>query len=150
VTAALADLVGADLGHSAWQVVDRQRISDFARLTGDEQWIHVDEERAASGPYSGIVAHGMLTLSLLPAMVLDLLPLKADVVINRGFRKVDFRSPVAAGARVRGAARVTGVRPRPKDFWEVSIDVTVQVDGSADYALRAELILLLRCAGRAN
>jgi acyl dehydratase len=138
----LVDLAGTDLGHSAWQTVDRQRILDFARITGDEQWIHVDEQRAVSGPYGAIVAHGMLTLSLVPAMVLALLPHPAGVVVHRGFRKVDFRSPVRVGARVRGAVRVTQVRPRPKDFWELLVDVSVQIDGSSQPALRTELILL--------
>ena len=144
MTAALAVLAGTELGHSAWQSVDRQRILDFAELTGDRQWIHVDEQRAAAGPYGGIVAHGMLTLSLVPGMVLELLPHDGAVVVNRGFRAVDFRSPVPAGARVRGTVRVTAVRPRPREFWELSAEVTVQVDGAPGPALRAELILLCR------
>ncbi|MFC7617727.1 MaoC family dehydratase [Actinokineospora soli] len=106
---------GADIGVSDWYPLTQDHVNRFADATRDHQWIHVDPERAAAGPFGGPIAHGMLTLSLLPAMVTDTFTVDgADMVINKGFDKVRLGKPVPVGSRVRGAMKLTGVRPRPR------------------------------------
>ena len=99
----LQALVGQELGCSDWLQVDQARIDHFAQATGDEQWIHTDPARAAAGPYGATVAHGFLTLSLLPAMFATAFEV-ADVTlgINYGLNRVRFPAPLPAGSRVRG------------------------------------------------
>ena len=99
----LADQVGRSIGTSDWIVVDQARIQAFADATGDHQWIHVDPARAAAGPFGGPVAHGFLTLSLLPAMFESGLAIDdVRMGVNYGLDRVRFPAPVPAGARVRG------------------------------------------------
>ena len=99
----LQALVGQELGCSDWLQVDQARIDHFAQATGDDQWIHTDPARAAAGPYGATVAHGFLTLSLLPAMFATAFEV-ADVTlgINYGLNRVRFPAPLPAGSRVRG------------------------------------------------
>jgi acyl dehydratase len=98
---------GDEFGPSAWVEVTQERIQAFADATGDHQWIHVDPERAASGPFGTTIAHGYLTLSLIPAMSYELLPRPdGGMGINYGLNKVRFPAPVPSGARVRGTFRL--------------------------------------------
>ena len=103
VFADLAELTaaeGAQLGPTDWLVVDQARVDQFAEATDDHQWIHVDPERAASGPYGGTIAHGLLTLSLLPHFMHDLYRVDdVAMAINYGFNKVRFITPVPTGSR---------------------------------------------------
>jgi acyl dehydratase len=100
----LKSLVGSELGVSRWFEVSQQRIGTFADATDDHQWIHVDPERARDGsPFGGTVAHGFLTLSLLPAMFEDAVAMTdVTMALNYGLNKVRFPAPVASGSRVRG------------------------------------------------
>lgn len=104
--ARLADLqarVGQEVGCSDWVTVDQPRIDLFAQATGDWQWIHCDPERAATGPYGATVAHGLLTLSLLPQMLASALQIDdAGMALNYGFNRVRFPAPVPAGSRLQG------------------------------------------------
>ncbi|MGI8701258.1 MAG: MaoC family dehydratase [Nocardioidaceae bacterium] len=122
----LADLraaVGQDLGSSDWVLVDQARIDTFADATGDHQWIHVDPARAATGPFGSTVAHGYLTLSLVPVLVGSLVNYAGwDVTINYGSNKVRFPSPVRVGSRVRAGATVVDVSEAG-----VGVQVTLQV-----------------------
>jgi acyl dehydratase len=98
----LQSLVGHEIGVSDWLVVEQSRIDDFARATGDQQWIHVDPERAAQGPFGATIAHGYLTLSLIPAFVAT--AFHCDDVrmgVNYGLNRVRFVSPVRVGSRLR-------------------------------------------------
>src|ERR1700692_3435390 len=102
--ATLDEFVGQEVGVSDWVTIDQARIDAFAQCTGDNQWIHVDVERAArESPFGGTIAHGYLTLSLLasPAMEVGLIPADASAGLNYGLDKVRFITPVRAGARVR-------------------------------------------------
>jgi acyl dehydratase len=102
--------VGESLGHSDWLEVDQKRIDLFAEATGDHQWIHVDPEKAAAGPFGTTIAHGYLTLSLLPLLVPQIL--KVDNVkmgVNYGTNKVRFPSPVPVGSRLRATATLQDV-----------------------------------------
>ena len=141
--AELPEHTGADIGVSDWYPLTSEHVERFAEATRDFQWIHLDAERAADGPFGGPIAHGMLTLSLLPAMVTDTFAVDgADMVINKGFDKVRMGKPVPVGSRVRGAMRLAEVRPRPKGYTEVTLDVSVEVEGAKGAALTAEMIFL--------
>ena len=137
---ALLDAVGTELGASDWMTVDQQRIDRFADATDDHQWIHVDPDRAAAGPFGCTIAHGYLSLSLLAPLMFDVLHVEAcALVVNAGSDRVRFLSPVRAGSRVRvhatlaGAERVpTGVRARTA--------VTVEIEGAEKPALVAETL----------
>ncbi|MFI8592121.1 MaoC family dehydratase [Dietzia maris] len=103
--AAFAAAVGADLGVSDWVVIDQARINQFADATGDRQWIHVDQERAEGGPFGRTIAHGFLTLSMIPVFHQQIYAVEnVSMAVNYGLDKVRFISPVPEGARIRGSA----------------------------------------------
>jgi acyl dehydratase len=104
------DLIGEELGPTEWVEVDQDRIDRFADATGDHQWIHVDPERAAEGPFGTTVAHGYLTLSLLPLLMGGALQLTGySMGINYGVNKVRFPAPVPSGSRLRATFTVQSV-----------------------------------------
>jgi acyl dehydratase len=120
---------GTELGPSAWIEVTQERIDRFAEATGDFQWIHVDPERAAAGPFGGTIAHGYLTLSLIPVMAFDVVPrTDARLQVNYGLNRVRFPAPVPSGSRVRGTFRVDGVESFD---WgrQVTMTVTIEREG---------------------
>lgn len=137
----LARAAGTDLGESGWIEVDQERIDRFAEATGDHQWIHVDPERAAEGPFGGTIAHGYLTLSLLPVMWHELYEVRGvTMAINYGLGKVRFLSPVPVGAKVRGAATITDVTPLPGAV-QATVTTTVEIDGVEKPAAVVESIV---------
>jgi acyl dehydratase len=145
----LAGLVGSTLGVSQWHPVTQQMVDAFAETTGDRQWIHVDPVRAASGPYGGPIAHGLLTLSMVPMMIGDAVEVTgADLIVNRGFGKVSLANPVPVGSKVRGTVALAEFRERPRRFHEAQLRVTVEVDGTAGAALKAETVFLYRAGAR--
>ncbi|MBQ0988105.1 MaoC family dehydratase [Streptomyces sp. F63] len=106
----LKSAVGEELGHSDWLEIDQKRIDLFAEATGDHQWIHVDPEKAAAGPFGTTIAHGYLTLSLLPVFVPQLMRVEGvRMGINYGSNKVRFPSPVPVGSRLRATGRIAEV-----------------------------------------
>jgi len=101
---------GLELGPSEWQEIRQERIDAFADATGDHQWIHVDPERAAAGPFGSTIAHGYLTLSMLPEASFALMHVEdASAAINYGLDRVRFPAPVPVGSRVRATFRVADV-----------------------------------------
>jgi acyl dehydratase len=99
----LQALIGGAVGTSDWFLIDQARIDQFARVTGDEQWIHIDPVRAVAGPYGSTVAHGYLTLSLVPVMVRSAFKIgDVRMTVNYGLNRVRFPAPVPAGSRLRG------------------------------------------------
>jgi acyl dehydratase len=137
----LRDAAGTELGVSRWIVVGQDRIDAFAEATEDRQWIHVDPERAADGPYGTTIAHGYLTLSLLPPIMADLIAIiDASARLNYGLNTVRFPSPVPAGSRIRGAARVVSVEEVPGGL-QVVIQVTIERAGGDKPACVAEYIV---------
>lgn len=123
---ALSRRVGARLGPSRSQVVDQAMIDSFAGATGDHQWIHVDTERAAGGPFGGTIAHGYLTLSLIPVLLASLLAAPDDgVVINYGLDRVRFPSPVPVGTAVRLEATVVSVESVDRGGFQVVLKCIV-------------------------
>ena len=148
----LPALAGTLEGVSDWITVDQAMIDRFADATDDHQFIHVDPARAASeGPYGGTVAHGFLTLSLLPALLRSALPplegLRSSV--NYGFDRVRFVAPVRSGARVRGRFALIEAEARGAGTIRVRFDVTVEIEGGDRPALVAEWIGLRNLSGAA-
>jgi acyl dehydratase len=136
-------LAGRDLGASDWLEVTQERIDTFADATGDHQWIHVDRERAAAGPFGTTIAHGFLTLSLVPHLLRDLVDYPAwPVRINYGSDRVRFLAPVPVGSRVRAGAELVAVRPSGTGT-QVTVSVTVEIEGSDKPALVAQTLTLL-------
>ena len=148
----LPGLAGTLEGVSDWITVDQAMIDRFAEVTDDRQFIHVDPARAvAEGPYGGTVAHGFLTLSLLPALLRSALPpvegLRSSV--NYGFERVRFVAPVRSGARVRGRFALMEAEARGAGTLRVRFDVAVEIEGEDRPALVAEWIGLRHLAGAA-
>jgi acyl dehydratase len=122
--------VGREIGISDWILVDQARIDAFAEVTEDRQFIHVDPEKAAQTPLGGTVAHGFLTLSLLPRMAADAVswPEGMTMGVNYGFDRVRFLAPVRAGRRVRGRFTLSSVEEKAPGQWLFRHAVTVEIE----------------------
>ena len=128
--AELQALVGQDVAVSDWITVDQQRIDRFADATGDRQWIHVDPERAALGPFGATVAHGFLTLSLLPELSASAIEVRdTRMGVNYGLNRVRFPAPVPAGSRLRGRFRLLAYEPIAGGA-QLTMEVTMEREGS--------------------
>jgi len=138
----LPGLAGEELGVSRWFEVGQERIDRFAEATGDFQWIHVDPERAANElPGGRTIAHGYLTLSLVPLMVHDAYHLEGVTRgLNYGLNKVRFPTPVPAGSRLRGRYRLKAAEPTKDGGVRLTGEVTVELEGSERPACVAETI----------
>lgn len=139
----LPSLVGQAVGVSRWITVDQARIDAFARITEDEQFIHVDPERAKATPFGGTIAHGFLTLSLASAMAEAVEPLDGVVMgVNYGFDKLRFLAPVRSGSRVRGRFKLMSAEDKGSQDgvtrWLLKHELTVEIDGGDKPALIAE------------
>jgi acyl dehydratase len=136
------DAVGEEFGASDWITVDQDRIDAFADATGDHQWIHVDVERARTGsPYGSTIAHGFLTLSLIPALSKANYRVEnAKMGINYGLNKVRFLAPVPAGSRVRVRSELADAAKVDDTTVDLIVRHTVELDGSEKPAAVAELI----------
>jgi acyl dehydratase len=139
----LADLVGQELGVSDWFPVEQDRIDAFADATDDRQWLHIDPERAASGPYGATIAHGYLTLSLLPALAASAYRIGGvRARVNYGLERVRFPAVVRPGSRVRSRATLQSVEPTG-DGLRIVVRHVVEVDGSDRPACVADTVTLL-------
>ena len=136
----LQPLVGQHLGDSDWISVDQERVNLFAQATGDQQWIHVDPVRAAAGPFGGPIAHGFLTLSLLPEMFASAFEVRdARMGVNYGLNRVRFPAPVPVGSRLRGKFVLTAYEPLEGGA-QMTVEVTMEREGSAKPVCVAESI----------
>lgn len=136
---------GQELGVSSWMTVDQATIDAFAEATGDHQWIHVDPERAAQSPFGSTIAHGLLTLSLMPAMRAEIGGLPTEgvgQVINYGYDEVRFLAPVKVGSRIRLRAEVLEARPRARGAL-VKTRNTTEIEGGKKPAMVADSLVLL-------
>ena len=137
---ALREKIGTLIGTSNWYLLDQDRINQFAAVTLDEQFIHTDPEKAATTPFGSTIAHGFLTLALLPAMGGDVIP-KLDghvMSVNYGFEKLRFLSPVPASSRVRGHFTLSSLDVRKPGEVTLLWEVTIEIDGKEKPALYAE------------
>ncbi|WP_406194660.1 MaoC family dehydratase [Streptomyces sp. NBC_01017] len=125
----LKKLAGSDLGTSEWIEITQDRINTFADATGDHQWIHVDPERAAEGPFGAPIAHGYLTLSLFIPLFTGLLDVQGVTTkVNYGLDKVRFPSPVKAGSRIRLVGKLAEVQEVPGGV-QIAVDGTIEIEG---------------------
>jgi acyl dehydratase len=132
---------GADLGRTGWLEVTQERVNAFADATGDHQWIHVDLERAAAGPFGGTIAHGYLTLSMVIPLFSELLEVRGvSMAINYGLNKVRFPAPVPVGSRIRLAAALGAVEDAGVNAVQAVADFTVEIEGVAKPACVAQAI----------
>ncbi len=129
--AAVLQAVGQDLGTTDWLSISQERIQTFADATGDHQWIHVDPERARQGPFGTTIAHGYLTLSLANLFLPQLVQYEGlKMGVNYGCDKVRFPAPVPVGSHVRGHGQVMATEPVAGDGVQVTVRITVQIEGS--------------------
>jgi acyl dehydratase len=135
-----ADLAGTELGPTAWIGVTQARIDEFARATGDPQWIHVDSARAAAGPFTTTIAHGFLTLSLVVPMLYEVLPPPDGMAINYGVDRVRFPAPVPSGSRIRGRFRVDEVT-QVRGGEQLRIAATIEREGGETPVCVADLLV---------
>jgi acyl dehydratase len=136
---ALQAQVGQPIGTSEWMLVDQARIDRFADATGDHQWIHVDPERARQGPFGGTIAHGFLTLSLLPAFLESGFTVgQVRMGLNYGLNRVRFPAPLPAGRRVRGHLKLLAFEALAPNGAQLTIEVTVECEGLAKPVCVAE------------
>ncbi len=125
----LEDAVGRKLGESEWLAVEQDRINLFADATGDHQWIHVDPERAAGGPFGACIAHGYLTLSLVNLFLPQIIEVRGvRMGVNYGADRVRFPSPVVVGSRVRGSGELVAVEETKDGAIQATIRVTIEIE----------------------
>jgi acyl dehydratase len=138
----LKELVGQTVGPSDWREVSQELIDQFAEVSGDDQWIHVDVERAKSeSPFGGTVAHGNLTLSLIDGFRKDVLQSGGfKLGVNYGWNKVRFPAPVPSGAKVRASVEVLSVDEVGDGWWQITQKWTIEVEGSEKPACVAESV----------
>ena len=139
----LFELVGQELGTSAWFRVGQGRIDQFAEVTEDRQFIHVDPARAAESPFGGTIAHGMLTLSMIVHLCSAFVPEIEGVrmLVNYGFDRVRFAAPVKSGRRIRAVVKLLSAKERKSQIL-VKVKVTIEVEGETKPALVAEWLTM--------
>ncbi|HDS1818276.1 MAG: MaoC family dehydratase [Pseudomonas sp.] len=140
----LSQYVGKELGRSAWLTIDQQRINLFAEATGDFQFIHVDPEKAAKTPFGGTIAHGFLTLSLIPTLMDDILilPQGLKMVVNYGLDSVRFIQPVKVNSQVRLKVDLAEVLEKKPGQWLLKAIATLEIEGEEKPAYIAESLSL--------
>lgn len=135
--------VGTHLGYSDWHTITQEQIDLFAEATGDHQWIHTDPERAATGPFGSTIAHGYLTLSLVPKLVWQIYTVEGlRLGVNYGSNKVRFPSPVPVGSKVRAGAELLELTRGPRGA-QATVRVTVEREGGDKPACVAETVSVL-------
>ena len=142
--AQLQDYVGKELGRSEWLTIDQQRINQFAECTGDHQFIHVDPVKAKHTPFGSTIAHGFLSLSLIPVLLekLMLVPEGMKMAVNYGLDSVRFIQPVKVDSRVRLAAKVLDITEKRPGRWLIKIEATLEIEGQDKPAYIAESLSL--------
>ena len=135
--------IGTHIGFSEWMEITQERVDAFADATGDHQWIHVDPVRAADGPYGKTIAHGYLTLSLLPVLSAQVMVIRGfTMMINYGLEKVRFPAAVPVGSRIRAGIELTSLQQKSSGVQLTSV-VTVEIEGGDRPALVAETVRLM-------
>lgn len=138
----LVSAIGTELGPSPWLQMEQARINAFAEATGDHQWIHVDIERAKSGPFGHPIAHGYLTLAMVPQMLSEILQVTGrSSGVNYGMEKVRFINPVREGARIRMSGRIIGAVPRAGGM-QYRLEMVIELEGSEKPAMVGEFLVL--------
>ncbi|UAW99163.1 MaoC family dehydratase [Halopseudomonas nanhaiensis] len=136
----LKSYIGKNLGHSEWLTIDQERVNQFAECTGDHQFIHIDEEKAKQTPFGGTIAHGFLSLSLIPSLSAGLLirPEGLKMAVNYGLDSLRFIQPVRVGSRVRLNVQVLDVTEKNPGQWLIKAKNTLEIEGVDKPAFIAE------------
>ena len=138
----LAACVGQEVAVSDWLTITQQQVNLFAEATGDHQWIHVDPEKAAAGPFGATIAHGFLTLSLLPKFFESSMKvIDCRMGVNYGLNKVRFMAPVPVGSRLRARMKLLSAEPIEGNGLQMAWDVTVEREGAAKPVCVAESLV---------
>jgi len=142
--AELKDYIGKELGRSEWFTVDQQRVDQFANCTGDHQFIHIDPDKASQTPFGGTIAHGFLSLSLLPMLMDELMirPEGTKMGVNYGLDSLRFLQPVRVGSRVRVAATLLDVNEKNPGQWLLKSRAVMEIEGVEKPAFIAETLAL--------
>lgn len=137
--------IGKEIGTSDWFQMDQDRISRFADVTEDHMFLHVDPEAAAATPFGGTIAHGLLTLSMMPVMAYQAVPgiSGTKMGVNYGYNRIRFMAPVRSGRRIRGRFVVKSVEPKPGDRMEINHEVTIEIEGEDKPALVGEWLTMV-------
>ncbi|MDD4866647.1 MAG: MaoC family dehydratase [Mycobacterium sp.] len=144
--AQLSAVAGKTIGQSDWVAITQEDVNLFADATGDHQWIHVDPERAAAGPFGTTIAHGFLTLALLPRLQHQIYAINGiKLAINYGLNKVRFPAPVPVGSRVRAQTSLVGVEELGNGAVQATLSTTIEIDGAPKPACVAESIVRYIC-----
>ena len=140
----LKQMIGEDNGTSDWITVDQDKINQFADATGDHQWIHVDIEMAKKGPFGGPIAHGFLTLSLIPVFSAmgKYMPEGITMAVNYGLNKVRFINPVPAGSKIRSKQVISNVEEKSGNRLQMIVTHTIEIEGQEKPACIAEMITM--------
>jgi acyl dehydratase len=141
----IGDFIGKELGVSPWITMDQARIAEFAHCTGDDQWIHVDVERASrESPFGSTIAHGYLTLSIVGPASLEvwIRPAGIRTALNYGIDRVRFIAPVRSGNRVRSRIKLLAVEPKGVDRMVITTENTVEIEGDSKPALIANVVTM--------
>lgn len=132
--------IGSHLGYSDWHPVNQDKVNQFADATGDHQWIHLDTEKAAAGPFGTTIAHGFLTLSLLPMLSEEVYRVEGvKMSVNYGANKLRFPSPLPVGSRVRAGVELTGITQIPLGY-QVATRVTIEREGGEKPACVVDML----------
>jgi acyl dehydratase len=143
----LLDAVGQRLGESRWHQITQAQVDGFAQVTGDDQWIHTDVERAGEGPYGGTIAHGFLVLSLVPPLLGEVFAVdNLALMVNAGVEGVRFSSPVPVGADVRLVVELVSAQARARGAVDASIAVSFELSGHPTPVGQAQIGLVFRPA----
>ncbi|TAJ70606.1 MAG: MaoC family dehydratase [Gallionellaceae bacterium] len=138
----LAACVGQEVAVSDWTTITQEQVNQFAEATGDHQWIHVDVERAKAGPFGGPIAHGFLTLSLLPRFSESALEVvESRMGVNYGLNRVRFMTPVPVGSRLRGRMKLLSCDPIENEGVQMVWETTIELEGAAKPACVAESVV---------
>jgi acyl dehydratase len=141
---ALIDVVGEEIGQSQWRTISQEQVDLFAQATGDHQWIHVDVERAQGGPFGGTIAHGYLSLSLIPVLQRDIFRVDGVAMgINYGLESVRFPAPVPVGSRIRMSSQIVAAHEATGGV-RVVFRATLEVEGTSRPACVADCVVLYR------
>lgn len=141
--AEIAEMVGTVVGTSDWIDITQERVDRFAEATGDFQFIHIDPEKARLTPFGGTIAHGFLTLSLIPLLTEQSdcpRPLGIKMAVNYGGNRTRFLAPVRVGKRVRGQFKLVEMEEKRPGQWQQTMEITVEIEGEAKPALMSEWI----------
>lgn len=136
----LKENLGQHLGYSDWHRVTQERINSFADATDDHQWIHLDEKAAAEGPFGTTIAHGYLTLSLIPSLLPEVLNVtNVGMAVNYGANRIRFPSPVPSGSRIRLGATITKIEELEAAV-QITLEATIETEGNSKPSLSAQLL----------